>query len=605
MTSAISGIGLPGDKAETRTTLYGKITITKRSFFAGKLLFCARGKGESLLPRRGSPGGAVSRLRMAAEYGNILMKGLREREAYRLPKKIKDTGGAHGRNLRDKREKYLVAALLLVGMLTRLVFLDRFPGGIDQDEAYSAYEAYCLMTDGMDSWGYRYPVYLTVWGSGQSALQSYLMAPLIALFGLKLWVIRMPQAILACVSLPVMYALLRRISGRRTALIGLAFLAICPWHITMARWGLDCNFAPGFLLMGLYFFVKGLDEPRYFAVCGLIYGLSLYTYAVIWLVLPFMLLLDALYLLYVGKLKPSRWLILGTAILGILAVPLLLFLAVNWGLIPEITGPFFSVPKMPQMRDGEVSLASLYENVYRMVKTFLLQRDDRMWNASDEFGLYYHFSLPFMVIGGLLLLKRTAVSLRKKRYDASALIVIWLLLGVIQGCLIDGSVNRLNFLHFPLILCAVTGIDGVCQALRGRLSGLRAGIAAAYAVSFALFVGFYFTGYQEKIDAWYDKGLDAALAYAQECTEGVIRISDQIEHPKILFYGQIEPEVFRNTVVWDGEPRAFMRIESVDRYRFGIGDAERGVCVLPAEELGDELPEGRNVRIFDRIAVVF
>lgn len=522
-----------------------------------------------------------------------------------MPEKMKELSCMREGAAQDKGEGFLVAALILVGVLIRLVFLDRFPGGIDQDEAYSAYEAYCLMTDGMDSWGYRYPVYLTVWGSGQSALQSYLMAPLIALFGLKLWVIRIPQAIIACLSLPCIYALLKRISTRRTAMIGLAFLVICPWHITMARWGLDCNFAPGFLLMGLYFFVRALDNPRYYVICGLIYGLSLYTYAVIWVVLPFMLLIDALYLLYVGKLKISRWLVLGTVILGILAVPLLLFLAVNWGLIPEITGPFFSVPRMPQMRDGEVSLTSLYENVYRMVKTFLLQRDDRVWNASDEFGLYYHLSLPFAAIGGIAALKRTIASIRERRFDGSALILVWLLLGVVQGCLIDGSVNRLNFLHFPLILCTVMGIDWVCQALRGRLRWLRTGIAAAYAVSFVLFAGFYFTGYQEKIDTWYDKGLESALAYAQECTDGVIRISNRIKHPKILFYGQIEPEVFRRTVVWDGPPRAFMGIESVDRYRFGIGDAEGDVCVLRTDELDDELPEGMGVRIFDRIAVIY
>ena len=504
-----------------------------------------------------------------------------------------------------RREGFMVAALVLVGVLVRLVFLDRFPGGINQDEAYSAYEAYCLMTDGMDSWGYRYPVYLTAWGSGMNALQSYLMAPLIALFGLKLWVIRIPQAVVACLSLPVMYALLKRISGRRTAMIGLAFLTICPWHITMARWGLESNLAPGLLLMGLYFLVKGLDEPKYFVVCGLLYGLSLYTYATIWVVLPFMLLLHALYLLYVRKLKVSRWLVLGVAILGIMAVPLVLFLAVNWGWIPEITGPLFSIPKMPVMRASEVSLKKLYDHIYRMGSLLLLQRDDMVWNASDEFGLYYHVSLPFMVLGILVLLGRSIRSIRKRRFEGSALIFVWLMLGALQGCLIDGNANRLNFLHFPMIFCAVMGIDWVCSLLRGRMKGIGVGIAAVYALSFALFTGFYFTGYQEKIDGWYDRGLDEALAYAQRCTDGEIRISHKISYPKLLFYARVEPEVFRQTVVWDGEPRAFMTMASVDRYQYGVRYREEDICVLRTDELGNETPEGKAVKVFDRIAVVY
>jgi len=505
-----------------------------------------------------------------------------------------------------KAERYLIAALMLIGMLVRLVALGQFPGGVNQDEAYSAYEAYCLLSDGMDSWGYRYPVYLTVWGSGQSALQSYLMVPMVALFGLELWAIRIPQAVNACISLPVIYALLKRLFDRRTALIGLAFLAICPWHMMMARWGLDCNFAPGLLLLGLCFFAKGVDHPKYYVLSGFAYGLSLYAYATIWVVLPFVLLFHGIYLGYVGKLKLSKALVLGVFILGVMALPLLMFLAVNWGIIEEIRLPFLSVPRMPMMRGNEVSFSNLYENTYRMVKTFLLQRDDMVWNASDEFGLYYHLSLPFMVIGGIVMLIRTAKSIANRQYDGSALILVWLAFGVIQGCLIDGNVNRLNFLHFPLILCAIMGLAWTEKKLRGRWKKLSVCIASAYGISFMLFAGFYFTGFQKQIDSWYDTGLEPALKYAQSMTDEEIRVSDKISYPKILFYGQIEPEVFRETVVWRGEPSAFMSMESVEGFRFGVDDTAMAgnVCILKADELGESLPEGMSVKVFDQIAVL-
>ena len=125
-------------------------------------------------------------------------------------------------------------------------------------------------------------------------------------------------------------------------------------------------------------------------------------------------------------------------------------------------------------------------------------------------------------------------------------------------------------------------------------------------MSFVLFAGYYFTAYQDELGPHFDAGLDEALAYAQSVTDGEIRVSNEIIYPKILFYAQSEPETFRQTAVWRGEPGAFMRIESVDRYRFGVdGDAMRnGVCIVKAAEIENGLPEGAAAQVFSHVAVV-
>lgn len=499
-------------------------------------------------------------------------------------------------------ERWLPAALMLVGALVRLWGLGLYPGGINQDEAYAAYEAYSLLESGMDSWGYRFPVYLTVWGSGMSALQSYLMIPFIALFGLETWVIRLPQALLACAALPAMYALLQTLFDRRTALVGLSFLAICPWHITMARWGLDCNYAPGLVLMGLLFFEKGTEKPQFYLLSGFLYGLSLYAYAMVWPVLPFMIALHALYLAYVRRLRLSGWLVLGALVLGGLALPLIVFLLVNWGMIGEIRTPLFSIPQMPQMRAGEVSFSNLYENTYRMVKTFLLQRDDMVWNASDEFGLYYHISLPFMILGGVICLVRSIQSVKARKKDGCVPVLIWLLLGVLQGLTVDGNVNRLNFLHFPLILLAVIGLAGACAWMKRRWRIFAPALAALYGASFLLFICFYLTDYQQKIAEAYDAGLEEALTYAQSicAEEETIYVSDAIAYPKILFYARENPDDFRAGARWRGEPSAFMQLESAGRYAFVSDVAEAGVYVLKASRPAP----GTEANVFHQIAVV-
>lgn len=115
---------------------------------------------------------------------------------------------------RHKRVHALIfVAILAVGIFVRIWHFGTVPGGLNQDEAFAGYEAWSLLKYGVDSAGYRFPVYLTAWGSGMNALNSYLMMPFIAIFGLKVWVIRLPQLIVACLTIPAVYGVVRRLSG--------------------------------------------------------------------------------------------------------------------------------------------------------------------------------------------------------------------------------------------------------------------------------------------------------------------------------------------------------------------------------------------------------
>ena len=71
----------------------------------------------------------------------------------------------------------------------------------------------------------------------------------------------------------------------------------------IARWSLDCNLAPYFLTLGLYFFIKGEDNDYFFIFSVIFYGISLYCYANIWLVLPFIILIQMIYFYMFKKVK--------------------------------------------------------------------------------------------------------------------------------------------------------------------------------------------------------------------------------------------------------------------------------------------------------------
>ena len=449
--------------------------------------------------------------------------------------------------------------ILLLGLLARLWLFGEVPGGLNQDEAFAGYEAWSLLHSGMDTAGYRFPVYLTAWGSGMNALETYLMIPWIALFGLKVWVIRLPQLLMALLSLWVVFLLGRRLWGERAGLLCLLLTALCPWHILLSRWGLESNLAPGLLLFALYFFVRGLDDERCYPLSALCYGLSLYAYATIWPFVPLILLIECVAAIMWKKLRLNRWLFLSFAILAVFAAPLLLFLAVNLDRIGEIRTPFFSIPKLLYFRSGEMSFRSIPDNFRNLMQILITQSDGLAWNTAGAFGLLYPITLPFSLAGLIVCL------IKLKKEPENVLILANLLAGLLLGLLIHVNVNRVNILFFPLILLAARGLDWLC----GRWKPLLVAVLAVYLLFFAFFEQYYFTDYRRTMDYNFGEGLEEALAAIPD-DGSIVTVSDTVKYPRVLFYTQTPTERFRGTVSYKRYPAAYLDAASFDRWRFGI-----------------------------------
>ena len=126
------------------------------------------------------------------------------------------------------------------------------------------YESFSILNYGIDRNGKTLPVFLISWGSGQNALYTYLLLPFVYLFGLSSLTIRLPMAILGCISLYAFYAILKSIFNKRIALIGLFLLAISPWHIMKCRWGLESNTFPDIILIATALLISSIICHLYF-----------------------------------------------------------------------------------------------------------------------------------------------------------------------------------------------------------------------------------------------------------------------------------------------------------------------------------------------------
>lgn len=445
---------------------------------------------------------------------------------------------------KQKAGYVLFFLFMAIGIFARVWKLAEVPGGVNQDEAFGAYEAYSLLHYGVDSNGHSFPVYLETWGSGMSALNSYLMIPLIALFGFDIGVTRTPQAVVACFTLWAVYSVMKRVVNEKAALCSLFLLAISPWHILMSRWGLDANLAPGFVIFGLLFFVKGLDNAKYFILSAVMYGLSLYCYATIWPFVPLIILLQFIYCFMYKKVSFSKEIIISGIVLFLMALPLLLFLLVNKGLIGEINIGAVSIPKMGYMRASEISFSNIIPNMKDLWYIIQRQSDGLIWNIADDYGIFYLFTLPFFFLGVFFYVVRIVKHLLQKHFTPEMFIMIQLLAGGLLGLLISANVNRVNILFIPMIIIAASGIYFLCEMADIRLLVIPLVI---YSVSFVKFELFYFTDYKEQLSPWFAYGMEEALEEA--CSyDGTVYVKALNCYPRIMYYREIPVTDFLETV---------------------------------------------------------
>lgn len=180
----------------------------------------------------------------------------------------------------------LVCILLLAGFL-RLWQLGALPIGFTPDEASFGYDAYSIMQTGKDQWGRFLPVTLESFGDFKSPLYAYLAIPSVSVFGLNEFATRLPNALLGTGAVLILFLLLGEI-GRLSNLeqkkldllqvSGALLLSISSWHVMMSRGAFEANLVTFFLPLGIYLFLKGTKDSKFYIFSSIAFGLSLFTY---------------------------------------------------------------------------------------------------------------------------------------------------------------------------------------------------------------------------------------------------------------------------------------------------------------------------------------
>ena len=465
----------------------------------------------------------------------------------------------------------LFFVILVLGSFLRLYKLGILPGGMYRDEVTVALNSINMFHCGTDFVGNVNPVYMTDWGDGHSPLYVWLtLIPLFFNKGIMTPLIaRLPQAVTGILTLAAIYGIGKNTFGKSFGLWAMFITAVCPWHISMTRWGLDANLAPALLVFSLYFFIKGIEKNGYFILSALMYGLSLYTYAITCVVVPAILVMMAIYLLIQKKLKFNKYSWSAIFVLFIVALPTILFVLVNAELLPDIRLPFLSIIRMNGFRGTEVSSGFTSEaitNLKQAAHLFIFQTDaGEPWEIRLPWGLFYDIGRLFIVIGGIWLLASSIKSFIKRTFAWEVIFLFQVIGGGISCIAAYAHLHRINVLYIPLIFCGAYGIYKTVNLFASKsvkwANCYQFVIAAIFSIYLVLFSYDYTHEYKTLTEAYWGIGIDECVEMAiDECSRNdlkMITVEKGAQWPRlVLFTNTLAPE-FTKDVIYESYPKPY------------------------------------------------
>lgn len=197
--------------------------------------------------------------------------------------------------------------------------------------------------------------------------------------------------------------------------------------------------------------------------------------------LPILLALQVCYGIRYHKIHCNRYSVLSVLLLFVLALPLLLFVLVNQGLLPEIALPWITIPKTQGYRGGEIafSLSSVYANFKNTAHLLLLQDTGSPYDFLLPWGLFYDIGRVFILIGIGCMLYRLIRSVRQHVFCWEFFLFAQLMGGGITSLLVTARMHQINDLYIPLVLCEAYGIWKCSCFLKGKSQSLGRILQAA------------------------------------------------------------------------------------------------------------------------------
>jgi hypothetical protein len=356
-------------------------------------------------------------------------------------------------------------------------------------------------------------------------------------------------------------------------LVGLFFLAICPWHIMKSRWGLESNLFPDLVLDGFLLLMIGIKEKKIwiFLVSAFVLGLSSYSYGTSYFFLFFFIIFGLIYLLCQKRIRWT-WALYYLGIVGFVCIPIMIFIWINvkggdsvhllWFTIPKLTANRFSA--VTNLFSGSFA-SSAWDNFSAAMKVLFSQDDGLCFNSIKWIGTTYLISIPFFFYG---LFHRADEAHR----DFFWLLRIWFFVCLLMLFIVSPNINRINIIFFPIIIFSFIGLEDFILLLTRYRKAVIPALTAVYLALFCAFSVLYFTSQAQQIRDSFFYSLGDAIKYVDSIDEEAskVYITSNINMPYIdvLFYTRYDVKDFISTVQYSNPDGSFRYVSSFGKYYF-------------------------------------
>ena len=326
-----------------------------------------------------------------------------------------------------KRAIFILLLAIILGVITRHYHLGLAPAGLYLDEAAQGYSAYSILKTGKDEFGLPFPIVFRSFADFKTPVYIYLIVPLIPIFGLSAFTVRLPSFLSSILTLPILFLLIQKLtsgkqSGYWLSSLSVLLLSLSPWHILFGRTNFECNVALLIYLLGIYLFYLGLKKPLLLIFSGVVLAVALPAYHSERLLVP----LSALFFLVRFNkvlLKPThlRFALTGLLLAFLITLPLLT-IALTPGFLARVnTLAIDPAQNLPGVITGLSGLpnSALNSGFFLRLKDFLalylaylsprnlfFLGDSGPRSSFPDLSTFFFWQLPFYLHGFYLLLKK-------------------------------------------------------------------------------------------------------------------------------------------------------------------------------------------------------
>lgn len=536
-------------------------------------------------------------------------------------------------------KKILIILVLILAFVLRVFEIDKFPAGLNADEAAIGYNAFSVINTGRDEYGELLPLAFKSFGDFKPGLYFYFVLPAVALFGLNEFAVRIPSAILGAGLVFLTYLLARQFfNDRKVSFFAAFFMAVNPWAINFSRGGWETNAATFFIALGTVLLIKSLDNFKYLFLSLLAFLTSMYLYQSPRLIVPVFLVFVAIIYRKEFNNEVRNNLgktIVGSLILVVLSIPLVLQFSAGGGSARFSGLSFLSDPgptnRVNELRGehgdpGGLDAKILHNKITAYLPNFLghyldhftgnflfINGDPLIRNNIPETGQFYLIQSLFLIAGVLFLIKYET----KLKY----LLLVWLLTAPLASAMTYQTPHAVRALSMvvPIVLIMSFGFVNLLRLIKIRRLKIAAGILLLVILSFEFvhYLESYYVHYSKRYPLSWEYGFKEMVKKLEKYENNFdkVVITDRYDQPYILvlFYQQYDPKKYQpQAILSERDKFNFGTVRNFDKYEFHkitpeeIVNSQNTLFVASGQEVGNNknildtiyFPNGEKAFIF-------